>query len=218
MRDVVFDLGGVLVDWDPRYLLRDALCGEAAAVETFLATVCTPEWHAQLDAGGSFAALTRELAGRHPEHAAWIESYAQGWERMFAGDLLETVRHLQSLRARGYRLHALSNYPAERIRFLYRRFPFMAAFDTVVISGLVRAVKPHRPIFDYLLERIGHRDCIFVDDREENVAAARSCGLRAVHFVRGGLGLARLEQALADAEAGAPGGPPMGRSALKFSK
>ncbi len=199
MRDVVFDLGGVLVDWDPRYLLRDGLSGEPAAVETFLATVCTPEWHARLDAGGSFAALTRELAERHPEHAPWIESYTAGWERMFAGELPETVRHMRGLRARGYRVHALSNYPGERIRFLYRRFPFMAEFDTVVLSGLVRAVKPDRPIFDYLLERIGRRECVFIDDREENVAAARRCGLAAVHFVRGGLGLERLEQVLAAA-------------------
>lgn len=213
MRDVVFDLGGVLVDWDPRYLLRDALGGEAAAVERFLATVCTPEWHARLDRGERFAALTGELSVRFPEHAAWITSYARDWERMFAGDLPDSVACLLDLRARGYRVHALSNYPGERIRFLYRRFSFMREFDTVVLSGLVGATKPARSIFEYLLERIGGRECVFVDDRPENVAAAERCGLKGVHFVRS-RGLAPLAEALAAADADpdrrppAPGSPP----------
>lgn len=197
MRDVVFDLGGVLIDWDPRYLYRDSLGGGAADVELFLSKVCTAEWHARLDAGESFAELTRELAGRFPEHVEWIESYALGWERMFAGELGDSVAYLRSLGARGHRLHALSNYPAEHVRFLYRRFSFMAEFDTVVLSGLVGAAKPSASIFEYLLERIGRRECVFVDDREENVAAARRCGLRAVHFVAGE-GLERLAAALRD--------------------
>src|SRR5690606_6402927 len=92
---------------------------------------------------------------------------------------------------RGYRLHALSNYPAEHIRFLYRQFPFMQRFETVVLSGLVGTTKPDEALYRYVLERIGRRPCVFVDDRPENVAAAISAGLRAMEFDRRD-GVARL--------------------------
>lgn len=185
MRDVVFDLGGVLIDWDPRYLFRDHLGGESEKVEAFLAEVCTEQWHCQLDSGASFLTLTRELAERFPKHEEWIGRYARDWERMFAGHFPESVAFLDGLIARGHRLHALSNYPAQHIRFLYRTFPFMAKFHTVVLSGLVCAVKPDESLYRYLLERIGRHDCVFIDDREENVIAARRCGMHAVRFVRG---------------------------------
>lgn len=184
MRDVVFDLGGVLIDWDPRHLFRDYLRGDAAEVERFLTSVCTPAWHASIDAGARFEASTRELARRHPAHRDWIERYGADWERMFAGSFPATVACLEHLAARGYRLHALSNYPAERIAFLYRAFPFMTMFDTVVLSGLLGATKPDERVYRYLLDRIGGRPCIFVDDREENVLAARRCGIEAIVFTR----------------------------------
>jgi HAD superfamily hydrolase (TIGR01549 family) len=104
---------------------------------------------------------------------------------MFAGAIEDSVAQVARLRAGGFRLHALSNYPAEQVRFLYRRFPFMSSFHTVVLSGLVGATKPDERIYAYMLSRIGHRKCVFVDDREENVEAARRCGMRAIRFVRG---------------------------------
>ncbi|HEX7079941.1 MAG TPA: HAD family phosphatase [Gammaproteobacteria bacterium] len=204
MRDIVFDLGGVLIDWDPRYLLRDHLGGAPDEVELFLREICTPQWHARLDAGMPFATLTRELAARFPEHSAWIERYGADWERMFRGAFPECVAYLEGLRRRGYRLHALSNYPAERIRFLYDTFPFMAEFHTVVLSGLVRATKPDESLYRYLLRRIGAASCLFIDDREENVIAARRCGMEAVLFRRedGVEALSRIVDAFGRAEQG----------------
>ncbi|HEY8519597.1 MAG TPA: HAD family phosphatase [Gammaproteobacteria bacterium] len=181
IRDVVFDLGGVLIDWDPRYLLCDHLELPPEDVERFLATVCTPEWHTTIDAGRPFAAAAAELAGRFPEHREWIEAYCRGWHRMFAGHFPETVALLDDLAAGGYRLHALSNYPGEQIGFLYERFPFMAKFETVVLSGLVGATKPDPAIYRHLLARLDGRPALFVDDRAENVAAAKRCGLEALH-------------------------------------
>ena len=182
IRDVVFDLGGVLIDWDPRYLFRDHLGGNPAEVDAFLADVCTPIWHARLDGGASFAAETRALAARFPQHARWIEAYGSNWHRMFAGSFAESVTCLERLAGRGYRLHALSNYPAEHIRFLYRRFPFMRRFETVVLSGLLRCSKPDPAIYAYVLARIGGRPCLFVDDRAENVSAAIGAGMQAMLF------------------------------------
>jgi 2-haloacid dehalogenase len=195
VRDIVFDLGGVLIDWDPRYLFRDHIGGDYRRVEEFLHNVCTPEWHRRLDAGASFLPATRELRERHPRHRDWIERYASDWQRMFRGAFPASVAFLQSLADRGFRLHALSNYPAEQIRFLYRSFPFMTLFDTVVLSGLVRATKPSESLYTYLLQRIGERDCLFVDDREENVAAARRCGMHAIRFTQS-KGVAELAEIL----------------------
>jgi 2-haloacid dehalogenase len=174
----------VLIDWDPRYLLRDHLAGDPGEVDAFLRDVCTPEWHRRLDGGASFAAETRALAERFPRHAAWITAYGADWERMFAGEIGDTVACLDTLACRGYRLHALSNYPAEHIRFLYRRFPFMQRFETVVLSGLVGTTKPDAALYRYVLDRIGGRPSLFVDDRPENVAAASSAGMRALEFDR----------------------------------
>ncbi len=184
IRDVVFDLGGVLIDWDPRYLFRDHLRGDPAAVEAFLDEVCTPAWHRRLDGGASFDEETRRLARRYPQHAAWIARYGRDWHMMFAGAFDDAVECLETLAARGYRLHALSNYPAEHVAFLYRRFPFMSRFHTVVLSGLVGATKPDERLYRYLEERIGGRPCVFVDDRAENVEAARRCGIAAFQFHR----------------------------------
>src|SRR5690606_35907709 len=106
VRDVVFDLGGVLIDWDPRYLFRDHLAGDPGEVDAFLEQICTPQWHARLDGGASFDHETRALAERFPQHAQWILRYGREWERMFAGVFDDSVACLEALAGRGYRLHA----------------------------------------------------------------------------------------------------------------
>lgn len=181
-RDVVFDLGGVLVDWDPRHLLCGHLGYSPGGAERFLARIGAHEWHARVDGGCSFDEAGAELARAHPELETAIRAYMRGWERMFAGEFRASVRLLGALRRAGYRLHALSNYPGEGIAFLYRRFAFMREFDTVVLSGLIGAQKPATEVYEYLLERIGTRHCVFLDDRSENVAAARACGIRAIQY------------------------------------
>lgn len=182
IRDIVFDLGGVLIDWDPRHLFCGHLGRDAEQVERFLAQVCTPAWHRRLDGGAPFDAACAPLIDAFPEFGEWIIDYVRGWPKMFAGAFGGPVETLYSLKADGFRVHALSNYPAEQIAFLYGEFPFMREFDTVVLSGLVGAQKPDPAIFGYLLERIGSGPCLFVDDRAENVAAARRCGMLGVEY------------------------------------
>lgn len=182
--DVVFDLGGVLVDWDPRHLFCRHLGRDPAAVERFLSEVCTSRWHAGLDGGRGFEEAAAHLIGRFPEHEDWILDYVRGWRYMFAGNFPGTVELLHTLQRSGVRVHALSNYPAEQIAFLYETYPFMRAFETVVLSGLIGVQKPDPAIFDYLLERIDHRPCLFADDRPENLAAARVRGIETVELSR----------------------------------
>lgn len=183
-KDVVFDLGKVLVDWNPRYLYRRHLGIPESETEYFLTEVCSPSWHLELDRGRSFRDGVDLLLNEFPHYRKLIESYAQEWPMMFAGPIESTVAQLHALHERGIRIHALSNYPPQQIRFLYERFEFMSLFHTVVISGLLCVIKPDREMFRRLLSTIGAQTCVFIDDSEENVAAALESGIEAIHFTR----------------------------------
>ncbi len=182
--DVVFDLGHVLVDWDPRYLYRERFGGDVEAMEYFLAEVCSPAWHHEVDRGRPWAEAIAERIRLHPAHAEHILAYQHEWARMFAGDLPGTVALLQGLAAAGLRLHALSNYPAEPVDFLYERFAWMTLFEHVIISGRLGVAKPDPAIYEHLLGTIDRPSacCLFIDDRPDNVAAARASGIDAIHF------------------------------------
>jgi 2-haloacid dehalogenase len=188
---VVFDLGGVLIDWDPRLLYRKLLADEAA-VEEFLATVCTPEWNAEQDRGRPFAEAVAELVERHPAHAAAITAYHERWTEMLGGEIPGTVAVLAELRAAGVPLYALSNWSAETFRLTRGRFPFLEWFDGLVVSGEEGVTKPDRRVFELLIERFGlvPAATLFVDDSAANVTAARDLGLDAVRF-RDAAGLRR---------------------------
>jgi 2-haloacid dehalogenase len=180
---VVFDLGGVLIDWDPRYLYRKLLADEAA-VEEFLATVCTPEWNAEQDRGRQFAEGVAELVERYPVHAAAITAYHERWTEMLGGDIGGTVELLAELRAAGVPLYALTNWSAETFGIARERFEFLSWFDGVLVSGEERMIKPDPAIFRLLLDRFGldPQATFYVDDSPANVAAASELGFDAVRF------------------------------------
>jgi 2-haloacid dehalogenase len=180
---VVFDLGGVLVDWNPRYLYRK-LIEDEAAVERFLAEVCTPEWNLKQDAGRPFAEAVEELIVQYPDQHELIRAYHLRWEETVGGPIEGTVEILAELKRAGYTVAALSNWSAETFPVARRRFDFLNWFDVTVISGEVKMVKPDPRIFELLLERLGRRaeECVYIDDVEANVRAARELGFRAIHF------------------------------------
>ena len=179
----VFDLGGVLIDWDPRYLYRKLLADEAA-VEEFLATVCTPEWNAEQDRGRPFAEGVAELVECYPVHAAALTAYHERWTEMLGGDIGGTVELLAELRAAGVPLYALTNWSAETFGIARERFEFLSWFDGVLVSGEERIIKPDPAIFRLLLDRFGLDPgaAFYVDDSPANVAAAGELGFDAVRF------------------------------------
>jgi 2-haloacid dehalogenase len=183
VKAVVFDLGGVLIDWDPRYLYRKLLADEAE-VEEFLATICTPEWNAEQDRGRPFAEAVAELSERHPAHAANIAAFHERWPEMLGGDVPGTAELLAELRATGVPLYALTNWSAETFALARERFEFLDWFDGLLVSGEERIVKPDPAIFQLLLDRFGldAGATLFVDDSEANVAAAAALGFDAVRF------------------------------------
>ena len=184
VRAVVFDLGGVLIDWNPRHLYRKLFDGDAAAMEHFLATVCTPAWNEEQDSGRPFAEAVALLVARHPEQGELIAAYDRRWDEMLAGPIEGTVAILSELKARGTPLAALTNWSAEKFPVARRRFDFLAWFDAIVVSGEIGMRKPDPRIFRHLLERLRlpAGGALFIDDSAANVAAARALGMPALQF------------------------------------
>ena len=180
---VVFDLGGVLIDWDPRYLYRQ-LFDDPDEMESFLAEVTTAEWNAHQDAGRPWAEAIELLVAEHPERRELIEAFHGRWPEMLAGEIPGTVHVLAELRAAGVRLVALSNWSAEMFPIARQRFDFLAWFEGIVISGDVGVNKPDRRIFELLMDRFGIEPAaaLFIDDSSANVDAATALGFHAIQF------------------------------------
>ena len=180
---VIFDLGGVLIDWNPRHLYRK-LFNDRTAMEDFLSTVCTPEWNSTLDAGSPIADAVARLSAAHPDRAPLIEAYSERWGEMLDGPHAATVAVLDELRAREVRLYALTNWSAETFPIAIQRFEFLGWFEDILVSGSEGVVKPDTAIYDLAIERFEiepHRT-VFIDDAPANVAAAARAGLHAHHY------------------------------------
>jgi 2-haloacid dehalogenase len=181
---IVFDLGGVLIDWNPRYLYRKLFADDETAMEKFLAEVCNSDWNVQQDKGRPFADAVAELAAQHPAHEPMIRAFFERWPEMVSGAIEGTVAILHELRAARHPLYALSNWSAETYPHARKRFDFFEHFDHIVISGQIRMIKPDREIFDHLLAQTSRRaeECLFIDDSGLNIHAARALGFDAIHF------------------------------------
>jgi 2-haloacid dehalogenase len=180
---VVFDLGGVLIDWNPRHLYR-RLIPDEAELERFLRDVVSPEWNLEHDRGRSFDDGIALLIRAHPDQADLIAAFRDRWPEMLGGPIQPTVDVLAELRDTGVRLLALTNWSAETYPIGAARFPFLAWFEAVIVSGEERLVKPDPAIFRLLIERHGLEPgrTVFVDDLGANVAAAAALGFRAIRF------------------------------------
>ncbi len=180
---VVFDLGGVLIDWNPRHLYR-RLFADADEMEEFLATICTDEWHREHDLGADIKESCERLASLHPDHRDMIMAWAERGEEMAAGQFDQNVDVLSELREAGVRSYVLSNMEPEAFTIRYERFPFMKWFDGYVVSGIEGVAKPDLRIFEILLERYGLQpvSTVFVDDSKRNIEAARALGINVVHY------------------------------------
>jgi 2-haloacid dehalogenase len=180
---VVFDLGGVLLDWDPRYLYRE-LFDDEDEMERFLSEVCTLDWHAAHDRGRPFAESCAELAAAHPEQADLIWAWSTRSEEMIAGPIQGTVEILRELKAAGVPVYALTNMEAETYPLRRERYDFLRGFAGTVVSSHEGVAKPDPEIFRRLLERFGLEASltVLIDDSEANVRAARAVGMQAVRF------------------------------------
>ncbi len=180
---VVFDLGGVLIDWDPRHLYGKLFDGEEA-MELFPREVCNGAWNEKQDAGRTLSEATETLIAEHPDKAKMIRAYYDRWPEMIAGSLPRTVAVLADLKEAGIPLFSLTNWSAETFPIALGRFDFLHWFDDIVVSGAEGVIKPDRRCFDILVKRSGlpATSLVFVDDHMDNVVAARNAGLEAPRF------------------------------------
>jgi 2-haloacid dehalogenase len=180
----VFDLGGVLIDWNPRYLYRKLFDGDDEAMEHFLANICTSNWNAQQDAGRTLAEACALLKRDHPAHAKFIDAWMERYDEMLAGPIHGTVDVLAELRRRGVPIYALSNWSAETFPAALKRFDFLRWFRGTLLSGDVRLLKPDPRIFNVFFETHGvdPAQAVYIDDLPANVDAARALGMHGIRF------------------------------------
>jgi 2-haloacid dehalogenase len=180
---VIFDLGGVLIDWNPRHLYRK-LFNDEDAMERFLADVCNGPWNEQQDAGRDWGDATTELCAVFPAQEAMIRAYRARWDEMLGGPIYGTVAIVDTLRERGVPLYALTNWAHDTFAIARQRYAFLDAFKDIAVSGTERLIKPDPAFFQLLLTRSGidPARAVYVDDTARHVTAAKALGMRALLF------------------------------------
>ncbi|HSQ45855.1 MAG TPA: HAD family phosphatase [Lutibacter sp.] len=182
---IIFDLGGVLVDWKPEYLYRKVFNGNEKKVQWFLNNVCTSTWNAEQDGGRTIEEAETVKIAEFPDHEELIRLYYKKWHQMFSGPIEENVELFKQLKASGnYKIYALTNWSAEKWELALELFPFFNYFDGVVVSGQEKIRKPYPEIYNLIVDKfaINPENAIFIDDNEENVIAAKALKIYGIHY------------------------------------
>ena len=180
---IIFDFGGVLLDWDPRNLYRRYF-DQPEQLERFLSEINFAEWNMMQDKGRPFAEAVAELSARFPQYAELIRAYPEHWEESITGPIQGAVAILRQLKEAGNRLYALSNWSSETFPIAYKKYDFFRLFDEIILSGAVKMVKPDPKIFELALRKIGRPapECLLIDDSLANILAAKQMGFVTIHF------------------------------------
>jgi 2-haloacid dehalogenase len=182
MKTIIFDLGGVLIDWNPRNMYKKYLSDKE--MDFLLSEVCNMDWNALMDAGLPFQEGTDRLAEKFPEHREMIKKYWKEWPDMIGGPKEDTVAILEKLHAQNYPLYALTNWSMETFPPILNRYEFFKIFKGIVVSAEEGVCKPDQKIYQILFERynINPIESIFIDDNMANIEAANRLGMTALHF------------------------------------
>lgn len=180
---IIFDIGGVLIGWDPSLVYND-LFDSKGQLEWFFQNVCTPDWNRKQDAGRTFEEATAELLHKFPEWERQIRAYYDRWSEMVTGEISASVEILKKLKTKDYQLYALTNWSAQSFAVIRETYDFFNLFDGIVVSAHERQTKPDEDIYRTLLHRyrLDPKHCIFIDDTKVNVRTADDLGMRTIHF------------------------------------
>lgn len=181
---IIFDLGAVLIDWNPRYLYRKIFKTEEE-IDWFLENICTHDWNEKQDAGRSFEEATNELLAVHPAHEDAIRAWYGRWQETITGPIQGTVDIFRELKESGrYKIYALTNWSAETFPWAQDRFEFLQWFDGIVVSGIEKTRKPFPEFFQIMFDRyqINPGSALFIDDNLRNIEGGRALGLPGIHF------------------------------------
>jgi 2-haloacid dehalogenase len=182
---IIFDLGGVLVDWNPEYVYLNEFNGDRKKMQWFFDNICTSSWNEEQDGGYPMADATEERINLFPKYKKLIKMFYGRWEEMLKGEIGETVEILHKLKRKKFKLIALTNWSAETFPVAVKKFKFLKLFDGIVVSGKVKMLKPFPEIYNYTLKKYGliANKSIFIDDRISNVDGAIKCGINGIQFV-----------------------------------
>ncbi|MFT5437614.1 MAG: 2-haloacid dehalogenase [Ulvibacter sp.] len=183
IKNIVFDFGGVLVDWNPRYLFKD-IFNDDEKMEHFLGNICSDSWNIQQDAGRTLADGTKILQEQFPEDSEMIQKFYDGWEVMLKDEIPENTKLLSQFNREKFRLWGLTNWSGETFPIALERFDFFKEFEGIVVSGDEKMIKPNEEIYLLLLERYSLKaeESIFIDDNYKNIIAANKLGFHTIHF------------------------------------
>jgi 2-haloacid dehalogenase len=181
---IIFDLGGVLIDWNPNYVF-DKLFTDPEKKKYFFENVCTPDWNEQQDAGRTVKEATEDLLEKHPDWKEYIDAYYGRWEEMLGGPIQGTVEIFKQLKESGnYKIYALTNWSAELFPIALNRYEFLHWFDGRVVSGEEKMRKPFPEFYQLILNRfqLTPEETLFIDDSARNTNAAKEHGLSTLLF------------------------------------
>lgn len=181
---IIFDFGGVLLDWNPRNLYQHYFPNQPQAMENFLTEIGFMEWNAQQDKGRPFAEATALLASEFPQYSKLIHAYFENWEKSIVGQIDESVEILIALKEKGHPVYGLSNWSAETFPIARKRYQVFDLLDDYVVSGDVNLIKPGPEIFEHSLKKFGRtaQECLFIDDAEANIITAQRLGVDTIQF------------------------------------
>jgi 2-haloacid dehalogenase len=181
---IIFDFGGVLLDWDPR-LVYKRFFAHPYEIDHFLTEVDFATWNAEQDRGRPFAEGVAALSSQFPHHTHLIRAYYDHWEESIVGPIPGSVAILRKLKQAGYPLYGLSNWSAETFPKVRKKYTFFDLLDDIVLSGDVKMLKPDPAIFNLLLNKIGYPapNCLLIDDSRPNIVTAKSLGFNTIHFI-----------------------------------
>ena len=185
IKNIIFDLGGVLVDWNPEYVYLDVFKGDRKKMKWFFDEVCTFDWNENQDAGYPLAQATEDRIKLFPQYEEWIRVFYGRWEEMLGGPIEGTVKLLKALVANpDYRVLALTNWSAETFPVALKKFEFLHRFEGIVVSGTEKTRKPFADIYQITLDRyaLNASDSLFIDDNLRNIEAAQALGIQTIHF------------------------------------
>lgn len=185
VKAIIFDLGGVLIDWNPEYVFLDVFEGDRTRMKWFFDNICTNDWNENQDAGYPIAQATEERVTLFPEHETLIRMYYGRWEEMLGGAIQDSVAILKALiDLKKYKVVALTNWSHETFPVALKRFDFLHWFEGIVVSGEEKTRKPFKDIYELTLNRFGinAENAMFIDDNLRNIQAAGSLGIQTVHF------------------------------------
>ena len=185
IKNVIFDLGGVLIDWNPEYVYLDVFNGDREKMKWFFDEICTMDWNENQDAGYPLEKATEERVKLFPEYEEWIRIYYGRWEEMLGKQIDGTVTILKQLIDNpNYKVVALTNWSAETFPIALERFDFLHWFEGIVVSGTEKMRKPFNEIYELTINRfnIEASQSLFIDDNARNIEAAKKIGINTIRF------------------------------------